>query len=384
MANKRDVTVGAFVLLGIVATAGVVITIGNERRAFDRKVEFETAFADVQGLKEGAPVRLSGIDIGKVKSVEHGKSPTDDKLYVRLQVVSSEAGRIREDSVVSLANKGLLGDKMIEITPGSPGRPALPPGATVRSEAPADYASMLSDVREMSAQAKVALGNVEKVTASLADEGTRRDMQQAVHSFNVLLTSVSSGQGYAGRFLNDPAEADRVSHAIVEMGRTAQKLSATLDNVNSLVDRVKTGPGTAHSLIYDTDANKAVSQIGEAAGEAAIAMRQVREGNGLARGLLYGGPGQEKFAENLTAASGDLRLIMRDIRAGKGTLGGLLVDPSIYEDMKSVLGNVQRNDTLRALVRYSIKQDEKPRTSLSVEGAAPKPPPPTEAPSVKP
>jgi len=47
------------------------------------------------------------------------------------------------------------------------------------------------------------------------------------------------------------------------------------------------------------------------------------------------------------------------VKAGKGTVGALLVDPSVYEDMKLVLGNVQRNDVLRALVRYSIKQDEK-------------------------
>lgn len=376
MANKRDVTVGAFVLLGIVLTAGVVITIGNERRAFDRKVEFQTAFDDVQGLKEGAPIRLSGIDIGKVKSVEHAKNANDDRLYVKMQVVSAEAGRIREDSVVRLANKGLLGDKMLEISPGSTTKSALPAGSTVRSEAPTDYGAMLGDVKEMSAQARVVIGNVEKVTGSLADEATRRDMQQAVHSLNALLGSISSGQGYAGRFLNDPAEADRVSHAIVEMGRTAQKLSVTLDNVNALVDRVKTGPGTAHTLIYDSDATKTLTQFGEAASEAAIALRQVREGNGLARGLLYGGPGQEQFAQNLTAASGDLRLIMRDIRAGKGTLGGLLVDPSIYEDMKSVLGNVQRNDALRAVVRYSIRQDEKQRSPLAVEGVAPPPPPP--------
>ena len=95
MANKRDITVGAFVLLGIVMTAGVVITLGNERRAFDRKVEFQTSFDDVQGLKEGAPVRLSGVDIGKVKSIEHGSSPSDDRLYVKMQVVGSEAARIR-------------------------------------------------------------------------------------------------------------------------------------------------------------------------------------------------------------------------------------------------------------------------------------------------
>ena len=75
---------------------------------------------------------------------------------------------------------------------------------------------------------------------------------------------------------------------------------------------------------------------------------------------------------NINAMSRDLRHIVADVRAGKGTVGALLVDPSVYEDIKMVLGNVDRNKTLRALVRYSIKQDEKaPR----VDVADPKPAP---------
>jgi hypothetical protein len=46
------------------------------------------------------------------------------------------------------------------------------------------------------------------------------------------------------------------------------------------------------------------------------------------------------------------------MRQGKGTLGALLVDPSVYEDLKMLLGNVQRNQALRALVRYSIQKDD--------------------------
>jgi phospholipid/cholesterol/gamma-HCH transport system substrate-binding protein len=56
--------------------------------------------------------------------------------------------------------------------------------------------------------------------------------------------------------------------------------------------------------------------------------------------------------------SDDLRVIVHNLREGKGTLGALLVDPSVYEDIKSVVGNVERNQVLRALVRYSIKADE--------------------------
>ena len=74
---------------------------------------------------------------------------------------------------------------------------------------------------------------------------------------------------------------------------------------------------------------------------------------------LHGkGNGTEALA-NVTAMTGDLRVIVAGLRQGKGTVGALLVDPSVYEDMKLVLGNVERNDVLRALVRYSIKQDEK-------------------------
>jgi hypothetical protein len=62
--------------------------------------------------------------------------------------------------------------------------------------------------------------------------------------------------------------------------------------------------------------------------------------------------------KNLNAASDDIRQITANLRAGKGTIGALLVDPSVYEDLKMVLGNVERNKALRALVRYSIRRDE--------------------------
>lgn len=370
MSSKREVVVGAFVLLGLCATGAVIFTIGNERRAFAKKVTYAATFPDVQGLKSGAPVRLSGIDIGVVKSVTHGPNPDDDKLYVKMEIVADEATRIRQDSIVKIANKGLLGDKMIEITPGTTGKPALPAGATVRSEEPADFSGLFSQVGDITTKTNQVLGHLEKTTATLADAEVRRDLQQTLHSVTVVMNSVATGQGYAGKLLTDPAEAERISRGVEQLEKTATKLNHTLDGINQILDRINRGPGFAHSLIYDSEGTKAIGQIGEAAGEAAIALRQVREGNGLAKTALYGGPGQEKIGENLQAISSDARAIVADVRKGKGTLGALLVDPSVYEDMKAVLGNVQRNDVLRALVRYSIKQDEQ-KPAVRVEGGAP-------------
>ena len=75
--------------------------------------------------------------------------------------------------------------------------------------------------------------------------------------------------------------------------------------------------------------------------------------------MIYGDDSSQAMMSNLNQASADFRQVVSDMRAGKGTLGALLVDPSVYEDLKLMLGNVERNRALRALVRYSIKRDEK-------------------------
>ena len=60
---------------------------------------------------------------------------------------------------------------------------------------------------------------------------------------------------------------------------------------------------------------------------------------------------------NLQNASDDIAYLTKEMREGKGTIGALLTDPSIYEDIKRLVGDLERNDILRALVRYSINRD---------------------------
>jgi phospholipid/cholesterol/gamma-HCH transport system substrate-binding protein len=382
MAMQREVKVGLFVFAGMIVTAAVVFIIGDERRLFEPKYQFKATFGDVQGLKPGAPVRLSGVDIGYVNGVTHGPDPNDNRLYVSFEVVRGEAARIRSDSVAKVGNKGLLGDKMLEVTPGTPGHDALPPGSTVTSEEAADYSALLSKVGDMSRKADAILTNVEKATGILADDRVREDVQRSLHSVSILLNDAATGQGYVGRLMRDPAEADRLSHAVGSFDKTAQKLTETLDGVNQIVARVEKGPGFAHDVIYDTQGTETVNRFGALASEAALALKGVRESKSVAHGVLYGDEGQEQLVANLGAMSADMRAIVADVRAGKGTLGGLLVDPSIYEDMKAVLGNVQRNDVLRALVRYSIKQDEKkPEVKVGDNPAGRAGPPLTPAPA---
>lgn len=347
--------VGLFVFVGLVMTGLVIFLIGDERRLFSSAVTFTTRFSDVQGLKDGAPIRMGGIDIGHVDSVGYGKDPGDTTIYVTLSIVRAEAGRIKQDSLARIATKGLLGDKMIEITKGKLPQ-SVPPGGEIAAEEPDD---MLGKVAGMAGKAETTMTNIERLSSELANEELHRDLRQSVAAANALLRGVNDGEGYAKRLLVDKEEAERISHLVAGLDRTSAEMTTTLRTLNGILARVEKGPGFAHDVIYGDGPSKEISQFGAAAEEVAVTLKTVRESDSFVHDALYGGKGGGAEAlSNVTAMTADLRAIVADVRRGKGTVGALLVDPSVYEDLKAVLGNVQRNDVLRALVRYSIKEDE--------------------------
>jgi phospholipid/cholesterol/gamma-HCH transport system substrate-binding protein len=360
--NGRNIRVGLFVLGGLLFSALVVFLIGDERRLFERSVELTAKFKDVQGLKASAPIRMGGVDIGHVSRVAYdlrsdAGAGGEGDIIVILSVVKAEAGRIKKDSVVKVAAKGLLGDKMIEITRGSPEAKPAEPGQELKSEEPKD---MLAKVDSISERADGTLGEVQEVAHKLNDEKLHRDLRESVASVNAILRQVSDGEGYPHRFLTDPREAERISNTLENLDRTSAELASTLAEVRQVAARVRTGPGFTHDVIYGDGPQKEIAAFGFAANEVGLTLKGIRESESLTHDALYGGKGSgAKALDNVAAITDDLRAITAGMRQGKGTLGALLVDPTVYEDIRSAIGNVERNEVLRALVRYSIKADEK-------------------------
>jgi phospholipid/cholesterol/gamma-HCH transport system substrate-binding protein len=360
MATSKEMKVGVFVLAGLIVAGIVIFLIGDEKRLFDSKVTYHTSFSDVQGLKSGAPVRLGGIDIGTVYRVAHADNAGDNRLYVDMHIVKREAARIKQDTIAKVNNKGLLGDKMIELTGGTPSAPSIPADGTIHSEDPTDFTNLFSEVGNMTQRADKILANLEVTTKALADAQMHEDLRRSMHSVNLILKEVAEGQGYVHRLLADPSEAARLSHLVTTFDRVAGEAEGTLSEAHKAAARVNSGPGFVHEVLYGEKGADAMANFGGAAAEVIATLRGIRDGNGLAHTIVYGGDEpSSQVSANIGAITRDLRQIIADLRAGKGTLGALLVDPSIYEDVKGVLGNIQRNDALRALVRYSIKQDEK-------------------------
>jgi len=358
MRRSREYKVGAFVLAGMVAIGTVVFMIGEERQLFKKKLEYETSFTDVQGLGAGSPVRMGGVDIGRVVKVGYDTAPADRQIHVQIAVLSDQWQRIKSDSVASIEGKGLLGDKMLVISIGSASKGSLPPGGHIASKEVEDLSTMMSKFAGLPSKVEKVVDNLQKVTDSLSDETLTKDLKGTVASLNSVLGSVDRREGYVGRVLSDPKEAEHLSQVVSNLERVTAELDRTAQGVNGVIAQVRTGPGLAHEVIYGDESSKAVAQFGGAAEEVRVTLKGIREGNGVAKSLIYGDDQSQQLMQNLNAMSGDVRQIVADIRAGKGTLGALLIDPSVYEDLKVVLGNVDRNKALRALVRYSIRRDE--------------------------
>ncbi len=371
MATSREFKVGAFALAGLSVMGFVVFLIGEERKLFESKLEYNAHFEEVQGLRRGSPVRMGGVDIGNVTEVAYGEKAEDTRILVKMSIVRDESRRIRQDSVASIEGKGLLGDKMIVITVGNQKLPQIPVGGEVPSKEGEDMSALMAKLGSITGQVEKVVVNLERTTSSLADEKLQSNLRGSVESMSGILKSVDSGDGYVGKLIKSPEESQRLSQVMQNLETATARLNQTTASINAILSRVQTGPGLAHEVLYGEEGSKAVAQFGGAADELRLTLKGIREGNGLARSVIYGDEGSQQMMSNLNQMSGDMKQIVADVKAGKGTLGALLVDPSVYEDLKLVLGNVERNKALRALVRYSIRRDGSQPPAVEVRDPAP-------------
>jgi phospholipid/cholesterol/gamma-HCH transport system substrate-binding protein len=358
---KREIKVGIFVIFGLALTMAGVLLIGSTQMLFEQRTTYKTAFADVVGLKPGAPIRTGGLDIGQVTGVDHSSDPHDTRIFVTLSITKKEAARIRTDTVARISNKGLLGDRMIELSVGSPDTPTLSPDKLIPSEEPAD---VFAAANKLAQQAQEAISKLEPLAQSLGDPKFAADIRGSTEDVHSLLDAMVHGNGTMHRLFYDHQEADQIDQLLGSLQRTSTRLDATLADVQDITAHVKQGPGIANAVIYDGQMSKDASGT---LAELHQDLAAIRQGNGLAHTVLYGDEGTQHVMANINAMIDDLRAIVAGVRQGKGTLGALLVDPTVYEDLRSAIGNVERNEVLRALVRYSIKADEKKGTP-KVEG----------------
>ncbi len=363
MGSKHvELRVGLFVLAALLVGGTLTFVVGNQENIFRSKLHYHAYFDSVGGLRAGSPVSIAGVDVGTVSEVRLGDN---GQIYVEVGVIKESARLIRKDSIVTIGNKGLLGDKLVDIKPGK-GAP-LPNGGRITSESPVDIGQYMTKAANIIRDTEGTVKNLRIATQPFTDPTFAEDIKSSAKSLSTITSMASKKGGIVDR-LSDPETVKHIEGTLAHADALTAELTQTSKSINAILAEVERGDGTAHELVYGESGKKLVKELGNASGELALAMAAIRTGDGAAHKLIYENDGA-KMVENLTASSEHLRYILDDVRAGKGTIGGLLVDPSIYEDVKRLVGDLQRNDILRALVRYSIRQDA-PRAAAKVTPAA--------------
>ncbi len=143
--SSSEVKSGFFILLSITALLVMTFVVGGMRGG--EKVTWKIRFGYVGGLEEGAPVYFAGREVGKVKKleVENGE---DRPIVITIETPKGIV--LREDSPAYVDTLGMMGEKMVEVGPGSKTKPALQPGATLEGSDPIPMHQMIGTLNTLS------------------------------------------------------------------------------------------------------------------------------------------------------------------------------------------------------------------------------------------
>jgi phospholipid/cholesterol/gamma-HCH transport system substrate-binding protein len=356
-ARATNIRVGMFLGFGLLVAAAAIFALGSKNGLFEGRSTLYVHFADISGLVPGAPVRLAGLDVGTVQDIEFPDDPNKTEAQVTLSVKSRYMPRIRNDSVAFVDSKGLLGDKIINISLGSAKSAPMVDGGTLRTKQAPSLDHLATQVGE-------AVDGITKLTSTadtaikqLSNEQMRKDISRISGSIANILEEVERGDGLAHGLLYDPKFNQAVLDTIADARTTMTGLRSAIERVDRTVAAIEHGDGMAHELLYGEQGKQTMVKLRETADTIAAIVGAVRDGDGLLHGLVYE-PENARALSELSQAATRINHIIGDVQKGRGTLGGLAVDPSVYEDLKSVLGNVERNVLLKALIRFTIKEGD--------------------------
>lgn len=221
----QQIKVGAFVLAGLGLFLVSVFFIGSENNIFSRTFTVSAVFRNVEGLKPGDNVWLSGVKIGTVSDVQ---IISDGKVVVDLALKNNQNQFIQKDAVASIGSDGLVGSKIVVIKPGKS-------NVTVTDE---DTLNTISptDTQDIINLAKDVGENTRSITSDLRTIATR----------------LTEGKGIVGELLTDGTISQEIRAAVLNLRQTGSNTARASAELQSLIHELRAGPGLLPMLISDT------------------------------------------------------------------------------------------------------------------------------------
>ncbi|MBI3563884.1 MAG: MCE family protein [Elusimicrobia bacterium] len=244
-----EAKVGAFVLTGLVCIATAIFLLGDY--TFERRYTVYATFTDVANLSKDAPVKLAGVEIGKVK----GLILEDHHAKVVMAIRSGVD--IYNDSEFEIGSTGIIGSKYLAINQGHPSAGVLPAGSVVRGVDPVSIEKSLN----------TALGKLDKLLASLTEEGPRGSLTDNLRETVANVRDMTAN-------LNDLIETTKpkLEKSLERTDDITKKLDELLGKSNQMMAGLSTDKGAVGALLHDEkvkeDVKQTIADVKEAASTA--------------------------------------------------------------------------------------------------------------------
>ncbi len=319
--------VGLTVLFASITLAVLIFLMSGTGGWLTHKIILKAYFDNAGGLREGAPVRLAGVDIGNVKRVRIVSGKPLTPVEVTMKVNTSYSFNLRKDSTATLATAGVLGETFVDIDSSLAKGPVVVDGDTLAT------------------RSQPGIDDVVR-----ASQGTLQNMDAVLKRLDRIVAFVESGQGSIGKLVYDPSLYDRLNATVnefkglvddVKSGQGSlgplftsdeayKKAIAALDKLNTVIDELQQGKGTAGKLLKDPalyeNANKTMANV-----------RQLTEDINAGKGALGKMTHDEQFAAKLQTTMNNLADLTSRLEKGEGSAGLFFKDPAVYNNSNELL-----------------------------------------------
>ena len=296
--TKREIKVGAMIALGLIILFSAFFIIGGKEGLFSKRYRLYARFNSIEGLNVGAPVRLGGLKVGTVDDIQFTDDAEGEALIVQMSISSKSFIRIREDSRARLGSMGLLGDRTVDISLGTPDQKPIAPGEYVVVEG----GDIIKDVEEIAGNAKEISQKINEGEGSLAqiinDPRLYTNLDSLLMIWADLSKKVNEGEGNLAAIVNDP--------------QLYQNFVAFLNKSTTFIDEINAGKGTLGKLATD-----------------------------------------EQLYNHTDSLLITLNTTLEKINSGEGTFGQLMVNQELYARLSNTLNSL---DSLITDVRLHPKR----------------------------
>jgi phospholipid/cholesterol/gamma-HCH transport system substrate-binding protein len=258
-------------LLTLAALASVVVMslkITSNQSGFGKHVEYQTVLSDASGIFEKTPIKVAGINAGKIKKIEL----KGNKALITFEILENVT--VTKNAKLKIKSVGLLGDKFIDMDLGDQSTDRLEPGTMLTTEGGHGFDTLAKDASDVLKEVKdIAI----TIKESLRDEQGNNVIKKIVNNVNDLTASLKRiAEGNEAKindivddvkaiteqlaYETDRYQKDSLMSDLHKVGPVLDKADSAMADLKIIMADLKDGKGTVGKLLRDDAVVDQVSQ----------------------------------------------------------------------------------------------------------------------------